>query len=172
VNALSDHRVAEFFNETFVCTYLKVGAFQIINGQKVGGNVASYFCLAEGSVLHAIAGQVDATTLLHEARWAVETRKSAKTFGTILGTDKVDMRKYYERVHKAHSERYHTEHKGWWGGDNEHTIPATMPKLATKRAQTHWLLARHTLAKLDTIYPTVWRQILNEQLSALPVERK
>ena len=64
MNALADERVAEFFNETFVCTYLKVGKFEIVNGQKVGGNVASYFCLYDGSVVHAIPGKTEANKLL------------------------------------------------------------------------------------------------------------
>src|SRR5882672_4719657 len=102
-------------NDTFICTYLKVGTFRIVNGQKQGGNVASYFCLADGSVLHAIPGKVDADKLLAEARWAYETRKSALTFSTSLVTQRVDMKKYQEQVKKAHTERYHAEVNQWAG---------------------------------------------------------
>jgi hypothetical protein len=48
-----------------------VGTFRIVNGQKQGGNVASYFCTPDGRVLHLIAGPVDGDTLIREARWVV-----------------------------------------------------------------------------------------------------
>ena len=37
--------------------FQKVGTFRISNGQKQGGNVASYFCTPDGQVLHLLAGQ-------------------------------------------------------------------------------------------------------------------
>src|SRR5258707_516154 len=67
-----DEKVAEFVNEHFIATYLKVGTFQIVNGQKQGGNVVSYFCLGDGAVLHAVPGSVNARTFLSEARRASE----------------------------------------------------------------------------------------------------
>jgi len=169
VNALADARVAQYLNDNYVCTYLKVGAFKIINGQKVGGNVASYFCMPDGAVLHALAGQVDANRFLIEARWAGDVRKSAQAFGTNLDTGNLSMTKFAKQVAKAHGERYHAETHNF--GDKT-TIPASMPKLASQQAQTHWLLARQPLAKIDSVYSVVWRQILREELSDLPVERR
>jgi hypothetical protein len=170
VNALADARVAQFLNDNFVCTYLKVGAFKIIGGQKVGGNVATYYCLPDGAVLHAIAGKTDANRLLTESRWAIDIRKSAQTFSTNLGTGKTDLGKFAGFIRKAHGERYHEERHTVFGDRNE--IPKTMPLAITQTAQTHWLLAKQPMARLDTIYPVVWRQILREELSALPVERR
>ena len=46
---------------------------QIVGKAKQGGNVATYFCAPDGRVLHAIAGPVDAGTMLREAKWVVET---------------------------------------------------------------------------------------------------
>ena len=160
-------------NENFVCTYLKVGTFQIINGQKVGGNVASYFCLADGAVMHAVPGQVNADKLLNESRWAYETRKSALTMGTNLETGLVDMRKYSAQVGKAHTERFFSDKAGaggMWG--KQTALPMKMPMVATQQAQAHWLLARSPLVRLETLYPTVWTQILREQLSTLPVDKR
>ena len=91
MNALADPRVAKHLNDNFICTYMKVGAFKIINGQKVGGNVASYFCLWDGSVIHAVPGKVTADTLLTEARWAHDARKYARTRSTAMSTGDVDM---------------------------------------------------------------------------------
>jgi len=159
-------------NDNFISTYLKVGTFQIINGQKVGGNVASYFCLADGSVMHAVPGQVNADKLINEARWAYETRKSALTIGTNLETGTVNMRTYSEQVRKAHTERYFADrggNVGMWG--KQTVLPMKMPATSTQ-AQAHWLLARSPLIRLNDVYPTIWTQILREQLSTLPVDKR
>ena len=170
MNALADAKVAQHFNENFVCTYLKVGAFQIVNGQKVGGNVASYFCLPDTTVVHAIAGQTNASQLLKEARWAADIRKTAQTFSTNLETGKMDMRVYANHISRAHAERYHAESRTPLA--DRKTIPRQMPRLATQQTQTHWLLATNSASKLATIYPIVWQQILREELSALPVGQR
>ena len=65
--------------EHFEATHQKAGTFRVVDGQKQGGNVAAYFCLQDGTVLHAVAGPVDAQTFLREARWAVDLRKLAVT---------------------------------------------------------------------------------------------
>lgn len=172
MNALGDARVVDYLNDNFVCTYLKVGTFQKIGEQKLGGNVASYFCLADSSVMHAIPGKTDANKLLSEARWAYEVRKLALTFSTDLDSGKPDMRKYVDRVKKAHIERFGAE-SGWWvGNGTKVNLPATLPRNVTQQGQAHWLLAKNPLPRLETIYPTVWTQVLGEQLSALPVAQR
>jgi hypothetical protein len=185
VSALVDPRVAEYVNEHFVATYLKVGTFQIIGGKKVGGNVASYFCLFDGSVLHAVAGPVNAAQFLSEARWAVETRKAALTLGTKLATGELDLPKYRAYIKQAHEERYVAEGNPWMAGampkpilknqpkaPGQGPLPPNLPRLLSRQAQVHWLLAHDTLAPIDRIYPFVWEQILNERLSGLPVAQK
>ena len=171
MNALADPRVVDYFNENFVCTYLKVGTFKIVNGQKQGGNVASYFCLADGSVLHAVPGKTDANKLLNEARWAYETRKAALTLGTDLVTGNLDMRRYQDIVKKSHTERYAAESGHWMNKGPGRSLPALLPKNTTQQGQAHWLLARTPLAKIDNVYPVVWTQILREELSGLPVDK-
>jgi hypothetical protein len=172
VNALNDKRVSDYMNENFVCTYLKVGTFQIINGQKVGGNVASYFCLADGSVLHAVPGQTNADKLLNEARWAYEIRKFALTQSTQLASGGVDKRKYAESIRRSHTERYHGGHGAHWNNPQMQPLPNSLPRHVNAQSQVHWLLARSPLANIDSVYPTVWTEILREQLSARPVERR
>jgi hypothetical protein len=173
VNALADPQVAEYCNESFACTYLKVGTFQIVGSQKQGGNVASYFCLDDGSVVHAIAGPVNATQFLSEARWAYETRKSILTFATNLVTGEVDKKKCRDLITRAHAERYHATANTGLGGDNRyHPVPSRMPSNQSQQAQTHWLLATMPLAPIDRIYPTVWTRILGEPLSGLPVAKQ
>jgi hypothetical protein len=178
VNALANERVAEYVRDNLVATYLKVGTFQIIGGQKVGGNVASYFCLPDGSVLHAVPGKVDGAKLLSEARWATEVRKSALTRSTNLVTGALDEKKFRSLVQQAHIERFVAEvnpHmlrlKGTRRAGDINSVlklPA-LPRNVSQQAQAHWLLARAPLEQLDRIYPIVWQEVLGEQLSGLPV---
>ena len=63
--------------DNFEATYQKVGTFRVIDGVKIGGNVASYFCLSDGTVVHAVAGPLNARQYLQELRWAVDLRKLA-----------------------------------------------------------------------------------------------
>ena len=72
-------RWVDIIGENFEATHQKVGTFQIVAGQKQGGNVASYFCLSDGTVVHAVAGPLDAHQFLREAKWAIEVRKLAMT---------------------------------------------------------------------------------------------
>ncbi len=182
MNALSDRRVADYVRAHCVATYQKVGTFQVIGNQKVGGNVASYFCLADGSVLHAVPGPVTANGFLKEARWAVETRKGARTASTDLVTGKVDPQKYRAHVLLAHEERYAAESQPWrqdllirpvGGMHHDHVpLPGELPRHEPRQAQAHWLLATNPLDSLERVYPFVWQQILNERLSNLPVIRE
>jgi hypothetical protein len=77
VNALANPEVGKFVNEYFCSSYQKVATFKIVNGQKQGGNVATYFCAPDGRVLHCVAGPVDAATFLREAQWVVDQTKKA-----------------------------------------------------------------------------------------------
>jgi hypothetical protein len=77
VNALANPEVGTFLNKHFVSSFQKVATFQIVNGQKQGGNVASYFCAPDGRVLHCVAGPVDGGTMLREAKWVVDSVKKA-----------------------------------------------------------------------------------------------
>ena len=77
MNALANPEVGAFINQHFVSSFQKVATFQIVNGQKQGGNVASYFCAPDGRVLHCVAGPVDAGTMLREAKWVVDSVKKA-----------------------------------------------------------------------------------------------
>jgi hypothetical protein len=105
VNALADAQVGEYVNDHFVASFLKVGTFTIAGGAKQGGNVATYFCLPDGSVLHAIAGPVNAAKFLREARWVVETRKLA------LFESQGNSGRYRDFIRQAHAERLNKEYQ-------------------------------------------------------------
>jgi hypothetical protein len=96
--------VGNYLNTFFVSSYQKVGTFRVANGQKQGGNVASYFCLPDGQVLHVIAGPVNAATMLTEARWVVETWKLA------LLEKKENSSELLAFFGKAHADRLRQEH--------------------------------------------------------------
>jgi hypothetical protein len=103
VNALANDEVGKYLNEYFVSSYQKVATFKIVNNQKQGGNVASYFCAPDGRVLHVVAGPVDAATLLREAKWVVETTKLA------MKDANGDGAKFKSYFRKAHAERLRVE---------------------------------------------------------------
>jgi len=77
VGALTSKEVGKYINEYFVSSFQKVATFRIVGAAKQGGNVAAYFCAPDGRVLHCVAGPVNAATMLHEAKWVVETAKLA-----------------------------------------------------------------------------------------------
>ena len=190
MGALANDQVGEFVNKHFVSTYVKVGTFLLVNGQKQGGNVATYFCLPDGSVLHAIAGPVDANTMLFEAKWVfqVHQRASFESGG--------DRNKYKEVLLKAHAERADREYGvdrrsitrlhnlGSQGtnadGGSFKTIndEITMAKFKVlesqnhrieNRGKVHLLLALFPMVKVEDVYKYVFEQILKEKVSALPV---
>lgn len=104
MNALANPMVGEYIQKHFVSSFQKVATFQIVNGAKQGGNVAAYFCAPDGRVLHCVAGPVDADTMLREARWVVETVKSA------LARSKESGESFKSIFRKEHAERLRREH--------------------------------------------------------------
>jgi hypothetical protein len=103
VNALANPEVGKYFEEYFVSAFQRVGTFKIVGKAKQGGNVATYFCAPDGRVLHAIAGPVDAATLLREAKWVVETAKKG------IETSKNDGAAFKAYMRKAHADKLRNE---------------------------------------------------------------
>lgn len=99
MNALNNPEVGKFINANFVSAFQKVATFQIVNGQKQGGNVAAYFCAPDGRVLHVVAGPVNAPTMLREAKWVVDTVRSA------MKESKGDGVKFKQLFRAAHAEK-------------------------------------------------------------------
>lgn len=99
MNALANPEVGKFVNEYFCSSYQKVATFKIVNGQKQGGNVASYFCAPDGRVLHCVAGPVDAGAFLREAKWVVDLAKKA------IDDSKGDGAKFKAIMRTAHAKK-------------------------------------------------------------------
>jgi hypothetical protein len=176
VNALTNPEVGDYLNKHFVSTFQKVGSFQIVNGQKQGGNVASYFCTPKEGVLDAVAGPVDAATLLREARWVVETRKMA------LLESHEDVNKYKVLMRLAHAEQLPRE--GTLASVVWPALPLLPPSTADMDAllensslvsglnnqdKVHLALAAYPLPDLAVAYPAIYEKILNEKVSTRPV---
>ena len=104
MNALANPDLGKYLEEHFVSAFQRVGTFKIVGKQKQGGNVAAYFCAADGRVLHAIAGPVDAATMLREAKWVVEFSRKA------IVDSKGDGAAFKAALRKAHAEKLRTEH--------------------------------------------------------------
>jgi hypothetical protein len=192
VGALANDQVGDYLNRHFVSSFVKVGTFALVNGQKQGGNVASYFCLPDGSVLHAIAGPVDAATMLHEARWVVDTHKLA----SFLAQNEAG--KYRDAFVNAHAERLQREFginrssvtrfnkiaaEGSESTEGSFTTPSDpvtsakmrvmmMHRNMDNRGRVHLLLALFPQAKVQDIYKYVFEDMLKEKVSALPVNER
>jgi hypothetical protein len=104
VNALANPEVGKLIDKFFVSSFQRVATFRIVGKQKQGGNVATYFCAPDGRVLHAIAGPVDAQTMLREAQWVVDHA----TKGILVS--KGDGAAFKAYMRKAHAEKLRTEH--------------------------------------------------------------
>jgi hypothetical protein len=192
VSALANQQVGEFINKNFVSSYVKVGTFALVNGQKQGGNVASYFCLPDGTVLHAIAGPTDANTFLFESRWIVDVHNRA----AFVGRD--NPARYTKMIRDAHAERLQTEYRISRGQINRlHDLtaqatqeeagrftqprdPITSAKLQVLHShqhignagRVHLLVALFPQEKIEDVYEYVFESILKEKVSSLPVVEK
>lgn len=104
MNALANAEVGKFIEKYFVSSFQRVGTFKIVGKAKQGGNVATYFCAPDGRVLHAIAGPVDAATMLREAKWVVETAQDA------IAKSKGDGTAFKAIFRKAHAEKLRSDY--------------------------------------------------------------
>jgi hypothetical protein len=175
VNALANPNVGDYLNRHFVAGFQKVATFQINQGQKQGGNVASYFCTPEGLVLHAVAGPVDGQTFLREARWANETYQLAQ----LEKPNPEQLRTFFRR---AHLDRLQGEQRVAVALDQLPRPQAVTPKMLdqllvrnnrlglTNQGKVHLLLTVVPLPRLQDIYRVVFERILNEPITAIPVE--
>jgi hypothetical protein len=158
VNALANAEVGKYLDEHFVSSFQKVGTFKIVAGQKQGGNVASYFCTPDGRVLDAIAGPVNADTLLREARWVVETYKLAQ----LNGGDAATFRAFWKQ---AHADRLRQE----FGVDVAALAQGGPEPNLNNQGRVHLLLTAAPCVPLDRAYRLVFENILGERVSTAPV---
>ncbi len=176
MSALANPEVGDYVNRHFVSAFQKVGTFRIVGNQKQGGNVASYFCTPSGNVLDAVAGPVNAATLLREAKWVVETRKMA------LLEAHGDLARGKQFFRLAHVERLPAGSRppGLVGSRSALPLPSEAGLAAVldenpvarkldKQGRVHYLLALYPLVPLDRIYKAVYEKILNEKISTRPV---
>jgi hypothetical protein len=217
VNALANPEVGKYLNENFVSSFQKVATFRIVGNQKQGGNVAAYFCAPDGRVLDVVAGPVNASQLLHEAKWVVETTERA------MKEAKGDGAAFKAIFRKAHAERLRTEsglvvqpvtydsptaedsksaltYRDPSGRPLAPVLPPTpidgpdvkfrlMQETVARSAgampisdvrgrrwvlgnqgRVHMLLAAHAMAKIETLYGSIFEGILGERISTRPVE--
>ncbi len=172
MNALAKPDVGQYLNDHFVSAFQKVASFKIVNGQKQGGNVASYFCTPDGRVLDAVAGPVDGPTLLREARWVVETCNLADLDGK-LGGGAADLKAFFG---KAHADRLlrETGVASNLAPRPEFTAEDVAAVLDRGRGldnagRIHLLLATYPLAPIGKVYRPIFERVLNEQVSTTPV---
>jgi hypothetical protein len=193
VNALANEEVGRFINKHFVSSFQRVGSFRIVQGKKQGGNVATYFCVPDGRVLHAIAGPVDAKTILAEGNWVIEKTKDAITQSKGDGTRfKELMRKYHaEKLEETYGVRVMpvlqdqilqdlktaTAYRDVAGRRLAPVLPlppiernGTKKDQLSNAAKVHRLLAAHAMMKIEDLYGAIFQGILGETVTTKPVE--
>jgi hypothetical protein len=194
VNALADEKVGKFISKYFVASFQRVGTFKIEGKQKRGGNVAAYFCAPDGRVLNAIAGPVDAKTLLEEAEWTVMKTQEA------IAKSKGNAGKFKALLRGFHAERLQEKYGArvtpvltdqamqdletalaYRDGEGRKLAPILpLPPIENEGgvgqlpngAKVHRLLAAHGGAKIENLYGAVFQGILNEKVTTKPVEAK
>jgi hypothetical protein len=191
VNALASAEVGKFVNKYFVSSFQRVGTFKIAdNGQKQGGNVATYFCAPDGRVLHVIAGPVDAQTFLEEAKWVVRTAQEA------IPKSKGDGTKFKQLLRTAHAEHLGEKYgvrvtafmkddlqqdlataTAYRDAEGRHLAPVlSLPPVENSKeassnaAKVHQLLAGHAGKKIEDLYGAVFQSILGEKVTTKPVQ--
>jgi hypothetical protein len=171
---LTDSQVGKYMNTHFVSSYQKISNFRINGNKKQGGNVASYFCMPDGTVLHAVAGKVDADEFLREARWAVESWKLAQLVAPDLFRGQALFRKLHtDRLRQD----YHLDVSKLLLSPTG-SLKTLTPQInrgkgkhrkLDNQGKVHLLLAANPLPRLDQIYTTVFVEILNQRISTAPV---
>jgi hypothetical protein len=193
VNALSKDEVGDFVNRFFVSSFQKVGTFKIANGQKQGGNVATYFCVPDGRVLHVIAGPVAAKAFLEEANWTIERAKAA------IAESKGDGAKFKRLMRKYHADRLEEEYGAkvtpvlkdqimqnlttavaYRDSQGRHLAPVLplppienptgVTRQLTNAGKVHQLLAAHAMMKIEDLYGAIFEGILGEKVTTRPVQ--
>ena len=155
--------------------YKKVGTFRKDGDTKTGGNVATYFCLPDETVVHVIPGPVNAATFLREARWAVDVCESAVLEHP---DDPAAQRDYLKLAHGLRhlADRGRQIPRAGQGTTQAARVSGLMPKSLPRGtdpvSQAHWLLWSKPLPPLADIYRTVWTDILNEQVTDAPVRAR
>jgi hypothetical protein len=194
VNALANPKVGKLINKHFIASFQRVGSFKIEGKQKQGGNVATYFCAPDGRVLNAIAGPVDAKTMLEEAEWTVlKTREAIKESKGSADRFKALLRKSHaERLREKYGARVTPMLKdqamqnldtalAYRDADGRKLAPVlSLPPVENKEevrqlsngAKIHRLLAAHAGAKIESLYGAVFQGILNEKVTTKPVQSK
>jgi hypothetical protein len=162
-DALADDDVAEFVNEHMVCSYMKISAIKDMKG----GNVVTWFCLSDGTAVHAIPGAVDAKQFLEQAKWIVDVRKKA------LLAAKGEPTRAIAVYRRAHAEKFFEEFlpPGIFPDSapipNQtlfNNLPPRRPISVSAQAQVHWMLARRNAPKLADMYKSVYQDILGEKI--------
>jgi hypothetical protein len=181
VGALAQQDVGDYLNKYFVSSYQKISAFTLTaNGQKQGGNVASYFCTPDGRVLHVVVGPVAGTKLLEEARWVEETWKLCEMYElkTVTQIQSMYRSVHLERLAKEFNLRYGLNQLPRLEGANASAIirgtqiNSWLNQIGDQQAKVHLLLAAYPAPKIARVYATVFESILNQELSTTPVVQK
>jgi hypothetical protein len=153
-NCLLNSDVVAAIKLNFVCS---------ATSRKTDGrnSVVTYFCLSNGTVLHAIAGPVSAEVFLREINWMLETRKTA------AAEYQKDKTRYAAVFRKAHTERYFemvADSRGMLQIPPvvPLRLPIPCPANVSSQAKVHHLLGSRALPELKAISDRVFASVTKE----------
>ncbi len=163
--------MGNYLNKHFVSAFQRVGTFRVSGQQKQGGNVAAYFCTADGNVLHAIAGPVDEDTFLREARWVVHSVNLARLENR---TGPGPSLHFFRKAHFDRLLNEHGVHQSQIRVSGNLTVQnlgnvLNWNMVASNQGKVHLLLGLAPLVRIEQIHQTVFERILNERVSLDPV---
>jgi hypothetical protein len=109
---------------------------------------------------------VDEATFLREARWVVE----AWNLSLLEKHQTLPKKRLF--FYKAHRERLHHEHAFQPMPELARTLPELLDRHQelNNQGKVHLLLAAVPLAKIETVYRSVFENILGEKVSTNPVQ--
>jgi hypothetical protein len=163
-----------------VASYQKISTFTVTsNGQKQGGNVASYFCTPDGRVLHAVVGPVTGAKLLEEARWVEETWKLAEMheLKTVAQVQNLYRKAHLERLAREFNIYLKSKQLPALEPASASTlirgpyVNALLNKSGDQQGKVHLLLAAYSAPKIGRVYGTIFESILNQEISTTPVQK-
>jgi hypothetical protein len=163
VGAFADQELGQYLNERFVIAFVRVGERPAVQG----GPVASYFCRADGSVLHAVVGPVGAEDYLNEARSAVWLHRNAagRTNPEVVRARHVVRDHQFDLLPDTFRDSLS---KTWLPGlDPPEPVSDRALRLRSvaglsPQARVSLLIAAYPLASVEDIHRTVWTHILGQ----------
>jgi len=175
----TDRRVDDIIARDYVCAAASISGQLTPNLKLIGGSIATYLLLEDGTPIHVIPGPVSGADYAKELEWAIKLARSLPKDDTRLG-----------KVRQAHALRYSAAGgpdlalMNWMlgirsfiskdgatfmllregEGSPEPILPRNWPLHVPRQVEVHWLFAarKGPLEKLDQLHHHIYLEVLDE----------